>query len=135
MSIVLLKALVGTRSSLTESIYITRPLLGMQKKKKKTVKIVFFNCSRLSPCSFHNRQLAKLSSGNEVWGKIAVPVVQMTVNFIYSFAIEMASKNFSSSFRSGSGEVSTLTSSSQSFCAIRAHFWGKKANLFDRKRR
>ena len=36
----------------TKLIYTTRPLLRMQKKKKK-VKIVFFNCSRLSPCSFH----------------------------------------------------------------------------------
>ena len=39
----------------TELIYTTRPLLRTQKKKKKNkIKIVFFNCSRLSPCSFHN---------------------------------------------------------------------------------
>ena len=55
MSIALLKALVDTRSSSTPSRSHACHLSTLRHaEKEKKLKIVFFNCSRLSPCSFHN---------------------------------------------------------------------------------
>ena len=75
-----------------------------------------------SPTLSSNRQLAKLLSGNEVRGKVAIAAMQKAVNF-HSFAIDMVSKSFLSTISSRFGDVLTLTIYLQIFCEFKTHFF------------
>ena len=83
----------------------------------------------------HNRQLAKLLSGNEVRGKVAIAAMQKAVNFTRSLSTWFRKVSLST-ISSRFGDVLTLTIYLQVFCEFKTHiFSGKKADLFDRKRR
>ena len=77
----------------------------------------------------HNRQLAKLLSGNEVRGKVAIAALQEGCQFD-SFAIDMVSKSFLSTISSRFRDVLTLTIYLQIFCEFKTHFFGEESRYF-----
>ena len=85
-----------------------------------------------------NRQLTNLFSGNEVRGKVAIPVVQMTVMFTCLLS-RWPQKSFSSTVSSGLGPESfqcsrvICRSSVRLSKSDRTILRGRKAALFDRK--
>ena len=87
---------------------------------------------RVSPLSV-NRQLAKLSSGNEVRGKVAIVAVQMAVNFNHSLS-RWSRKVSWAQFPPDSEKLQRSRTSCRASESSRHISSGKKTNLFDRKR-
>ena len=78
--------------------------------------------------SLANRQLAKLLSGNEVRGKVAIAAVQMTVNFTRS--LSRWPRKFFEHIFSVFGKIPTLKIYLQSFASSRRIFFGEEGDLF-----
>ena len=111
-------------------------LHGRAPVKSKRMCFAAYYISRNAPAlAIMNRQLAKLLSGNEVRGKVAIAAMQEAVNFTRSLSRHGLEKFLEHHFIPIQRRFNPHDLSTDLLRVQGPFFSGKKADLFHRKRR